>query len=175
MWSISARVKPFIFLLLAILMSSCLSRQKMIQNELESTDERKIVLAIDSLLKNQQFEKAEHYGRLFLNRYEHSPYVDDVAYRMAYLHVIADAKNPFFNYSQALKSFRLFLKKFPASQYAFACNNWLKVLYLTSQLQKQVETLQNENRKLKYELNTSSAQIEQLKNTLRDLEKVIKR
>jgi len=175
MWSISARVKPFIFLLLAILMSSCLSQQKMAKNETAPNSERKIVLAIDSLLKNQQFIKAEHYGRLFLNRYEHSPYVDDVVYRMAYLHVIADSKNPFFDYSQALKSFQLFLKKFPASQYAFACNNWLKVLYLTSQLQKQVETLQSDNRKLKNELKVSSAQIEQLKSTLRDLEKVIKR
>lgn len=175
MWSISVKVKHFVPFLLLILVNSCLVQQELVKKETSPNEEKKIVLALDSLLKAGQYVQAERYGRLFLTRYEHSPYVDDVAYRLTYLHVIADPKNPFFDYAQARRSFKTFLQKFPSSQYAFACNNWLKVLYLISQLQKQVEKLQSENRKLESELKVKSAEIDQLKSTLRDLEKVIKR
>ncbi len=175
MWWISEKVKLSVLLLMALLAGSCLTNKNFVKGQATPDGERKIVLAMDSLLKAGQYVKAEHYGRLFLNRYEHSPYVDDVSYRLAYLHVIADDQNPFLDYNQAQSSFQAFLKKFPESQYALACNNWLKVLYLTSQLQKQLESIKTDNRQLKKELKERAAEIDQLKSTLRDLEKVIKR
>ena len=67
----------------------------------ENDFEKHIVLTIDSLLKSDDFVKAEKYARLFEHRYPNSPFIDDVAYRLAYLHVIADDQNPFYDYGNA--------------------------------------------------------------------------
>ena len=175
MWLINAKAKHWLFFILLVV-SACAVQKKLAPTPAAERDlSRKIVLSIDSLLKAGDYTKAQKYGRLFIRQYPRSAYLDDVAYRMAYLHIIADAQNPFFDYGKARRAFEKFLEKFPQSQYALACNNWLKVLYLESQLQERNTQMQKELRVLKRELKRKTDEIEHLRNTLKDLEKVIKR
>ncbi|WP_456409062.1 outer membrane protein assembly factor BamD [Caldithrix abyssi] len=176
MWSISGKIKLLFGITLFWLFSQCAFQQG-----LESTKEKKalpekqVVLTIDSLLRAGDFVRAEKYARLFEKRYPFSPYADDIAFRLAYLHVIALKNNPFYDYEEAREAFEKFLIKYPESRYALACNNWLKVLYLSFRLEKRINELEKENRRVRKQIEEKAEKIIQLQNTLQDIEKVIKR
>ncbi len=177
MWWINVKTKLLSFLVILFLLTSCFKAvhpSKKTSDESEAA-QKQIVLMIDRLLKNERFTQAQHYAVRFKQRYPKSPYIDDVAFRLAYLHVIDAPNNPFFDYQKAYKAFQEFLEKFPQSRYALACNNWRKVLYLHFQLKKRLEQSERQNQALRKQLKEKANEIERLKNTLLDLEKVIKR
>lgn len=137
--------------------------------------EEKALRLIDRLLQQGAYQKAHRYLLVLQSADSLSPFADDVAYRLAYLHVIADSANPYFNYRQAWQAFRRFRKKYPKSIYSSACNNWLKILYLLfnskreqNQWQRKADIQQKECEHLRREN-------AELKKTLRDLEHVIQR
>ncbi len=122
-------------------------------------------------IETGQYEKAHRFYSLFLRKFPNHVLADDVAYRLAYLHVIVDPVNPYFDYSAARTAFRRFKRTYPQSQYISACKNWLKILNslliknpsgrLSAKtdeaapcqkqirsLQKQIQQLQEENSKL---------------------------
>ncbi len=137
--------------------------------------EEKALRLIDRLLQQGAYPKAHRYLLALQNADSLSPFADDVAYRLAYLHVIADSANPYFDYRQAWQAYRRFRKKYPKSIYSSACNNWLKILYLLfnsnrerDRWQKRVQMQQKACERLRREN-------AELKKTLQDLEKVIQR
>ncbi len=159
-----------------LIFNGCLSKQPILsKNKSKVNDEKRIVLAMDSLLKAARYQQAYRVGQAFLKRFPESPLIDDVYYRLAYLHIIADGKNPYFDYQQATQAFEQFFKNFPQSNYALACNNWLKVLYLIAQQKKQLKKFKRKMQLLQSQLEFKNKQILQLQNTLRDLEHAIKR
>ncbi len=137
--------------------------------------EEKALRLIDRLLQQGAYQKAHRYLLALQSADALSPFADDVAYRLAYLHVIADSANPYFDYQQARQAFSDFQKKYPQSIYSSACNNWLKILYLLfnskyeqNQWQRKARIREKECARLRHEN-------AELKKTLRDLEHVIQR
>ena len=144
--------------------------------EKSSLDRQEHLLqSIDRLLEQRQYQQARCYLNLLQEKMTRSPLADDVAYRLAYLHVIDDSLNPYFDYEAALTAFQRFSKKFPQSRYSSACNNWLKILYLVFDYKRRCKAsslkVERQHRKI-LELENKN---KELKRTLKDLEKVIKR
>jgi len=120
-------------------------------------------------IEQGRYEQAALIYSTFIENHPGHPYVDDAAYRLAYLRVIADKENPYFNYQQALIFFEKFIETYPNSRYINACTNWLHVLNKINpaqaepvsvsvteneqpaakmQLQKQLSLLEDENQRL---------------------------
>ncbi|RLD12874.1 hypothetical protein DRI50_08350 [candidate division KSB1 bacterium] len=137
--------------------------------------EKQILKATDNLINQRHYGRAYRTLNLLLTKRPYSPYADDMEYRLAYLHVIADSLNPYFDYALALQAFSHFVKKYPRSQYKSACNNWLKILYLLFDFKQRCETKQKSINVLQGKLQHLQQKNTELQNTLKDLERVIKR
>ncbi len=135
----------------------------------------RVLLSVDRLMQQGHYVKAYRYLTVLQKKWAATPLADDVAYRLAYLHVLADSANPYFNYRAAYRAFEQCLKKFPHSAYSSACNNWLKILYFTFDLKKRLQLQQSEQRTLRKKLRDLQSKNETLQRTLKDLEQVIKR
>jgi tetratricopeptide (TPR) repeat protein len=133
-------------------------------------------------LEKGAYKEAEGvYSQFLINSPDH-PYVDDAAYRLAYMCVIADKRNPYFNYQNAEILFQNIIENYPNSRYINACQNWLNLLKIVnidhgessvSSIKDQLNS--NEINKLRNELNRIKAENIKLKNTLDELEKAIER
>lgn len=137
--------------------------------------QKEIILAADKALKEKKYRTAFRYLNFLLNNDPHSSFADDAAYRLAYLHVVADSGNPYFDYAQALKAFKRFKKNYPQSIYSSACNNWLKILYLFFDLKRESVQLRQKNQNMQKMLRRLKNRNTELERTLKDLEHVIKR
>ncbi len=160
-------------LLFAVMVASCQFPPQ--ARRFKKDEPKRLLLSIDRLMQQGHYVKAHHYLEVLNEKWAATPLADDVAYRLAYLHVLADSANPYFNYRAASRAFEQCLKKFPHSAYRSACNNWLKILYFTFDLQKRFQLQQSEQRALQKKVRVLQRKIETLQRTLKDLEQVIKR
>ncbi|NOX90804.1 MAG: tetratricopeptide repeat protein [Calditrichaeota bacterium] len=175
MWLISAHRKAVLAIISLILILGCRNPALTRHDGTQIDDEERIIRIADGLLKNGEYEKARQYLISFKNSFPKSVYIDDAAYRLAYLHVIADSANPYFDYDRALKSFREFKQIYPKSNYSSACNNWLNLLYLLNNLKQQRADLEKRKDQLQKATKKLTEENRSLKSTLRDLDQVIKR
>ena len=137
--------------------------------------EKVIIEQFDALIKSGEYKRAEKILRTFRHKYTGSAYSDDAAYRAAYLHVISDENNPFFDYWQANQKFITFPKHFPKSDYVYACNTWLKILNLYFESLENSKDLKTKNQQLKKQLDQLVKKNKQLSQTLRGLEDALQR
>jgi outer membrane protein assembly factor BamD (BamD/ComL family) len=135
-----------------------------------------------SSLENQDYQQAFDQYSLFISDFPDHPYIDDAAYRIAYIHVISDDKNPYQNYEKAALLFQNFIENYPNSRYINACNNWLNILHQVLIRHEAKAISPNHTtpdsvliRQLKNEINRLKAENAQLKQTLDVLQKAIER
>jgi len=135
----------------------------------------------NTYIDNGDYDQAYHLYSQFIEKFPRHPYVDDAAYRVAYLHVLADEANPYFNYQKATVLFQKFIENYPNSRYIIACQNWLFLLRQihsntdlpavstftpasadtgTDRLKKELQLLQEENQRLKKSLEELQQAIE---------------
>ena len=133
-------------------------------------------------IERGEYEKAWDIYSQFIIKFPNHPFVDDAAYRAAYLHVIADDKNLLLNYQKAALLFQKFIENYPNSRYINACKNWLNVLnkIITEPVRSvRIETGRDlgftDIDQLKKELLILKEENTQLKKTLEDLQKAIER
>lgn len=133
-------------------------------------------------IEKGEYDQAKDVYSQFIIKFPHHPYVDDAAYRLAYMCVIADEKNPYFDYKNAALLFQNFIENYPNSRYINACKNWLNLLKtmgidhqepVISPIDQQ--QILNEISRLRDELKRVKAENARLKNTLDDLQKAIER
>jgi TolA-binding protein len=143
--------------------------------------EKEFLTTATRFIERGDYEQAASIYNQFIEKYSSHPYVDDAAYRLAYLRVIADQANPYFNYTQAVIFFEKFIETYPNSRYINACTNWLHVLKKINpapadpviitfkensepaeykQLQKRLLQLEHENGRLKKTLEELQTAIE---------------
>lgn len=128
------------------------------------------------------YKQAQEIFSRFIMKFPTHAYVDDAAYRLAYIHVIADDMNPYFDYRKAVGLFENFIENYPNSRYIKACKNWLNVLTnLTSRpadpevvttMEKSDPALINQ---LKNELSNTKRENAKLRKTLKELQTAIER
>ncbi len=169
------------FYLLSV--TACTSSYRQSNNDTLAI-EKELISSVDNLFAEKKYSDGVRLLESYLKKYPASPYSDDAAYRLAYVCVIADEGNSYFNYKNAEIKFRQVLEKYPATNYFSACKNWIKILNLynsetadagdkTVGFQKQeeyreVSALLKENETLKREN-------ERLKKTLSELEEALQR
>lgn len=158
---------------LVILTLGCNSNQVDIGSS--QYQEQTIIEQSDALVKSGEYKRAEKILKAFREKSTASAYSDDAAYRLAYLHVISDDNNPFFDYWQAKQKFTTFPKHFPKSDYVYACNSWLKILNLYFELLENSKNLKTENQQLKKRFDQLVKENNQLSQTLRGLEDALQR
>jgi tetratricopeptide (TPR) repeat protein len=90
------------------------------------------------LLAAGDYEQAHNLYHQFIEKYPKHPYTDDAVYRIAYIRVIADPDNPYFDYQEARILFRNFIEKYQNSHYITACKNWLHVLEFSASAGKTI-------------------------------------
>ena len=133
-------------------------------------------------LEKGGYEEANMIYTKFIVKYPDHPYVDDAAYRLAYMSVIADIKNPYFDYNNAVTLFEKFIENYPNSRYINACNNWINLLK-TVKINNDKSSVASTNNQsdsikisqLKIKLKRVQAENAKLKNTLDELQKAIER
>lgn len=133
-------------------------------------------------IENGQYEKAYIIYSQFIHKFPAHPYVDDAAYRLGYIHVIADDNNPYFNYGKAAGIFQKFIENYPNSRYINACRNWQNVLHQIDSEQTKTIILPVEEPDnsvqldlLEKELNKLQGENNRLKETLQELQRAIER
>jgi len=170
----------FLIFLIGLLLSSCHKdgSHDEINNEIELDLMNKGAI----YLEKGEYDQANLVYSQFLLRFPDHPYVDDADYRLAYMSVIADDNNPYFDYKNALILFQNFIENYPNSRYIIACNNWMYLLKLVdknsvksteSPLTKRSDS--PEIKQLRNELKRVQAENARLKSTLDELEKAIER
>lgn len=129
-----------------------------------------------------RYEQAALIYSTFIESHTGHPYLDDAAYRLAYLRVIADKKNPYFNYQKAVLFFENFIETYPNSRYINACTNWLHVLNKIIPAQAEpvnVSVTDNEqpaaNKQLQKQLSLLEEENKRLLNKIRELQDAIER
>ncbi len=174
---INAANKKIIYLISFLIIYSCAAGKK-------STTEsgnigHKTIKKADEYLKNERYPDVQKLLSTFLNNYPNSEYADDAAYRLAYLHVVYNKNNPYYDYIQARKQFLKFRTDFPESLYLYACNNWLKVLNLAlnNNVRHGGNVIRSDNNcdRLKNEVNELKKENQQLREVLKDLESALDR
>ncbi len=163
--------------------TSCTSSLKN-ENNSRAALEKELVENADKLFADKKYRDGVRLLTNYLKKYPDSEYSDDAAYRLAYVCVIADKENSYYNYKNAELRFRKVIEKYPGTNYFSACKNWIKILNLyntgikdrarsgTKVSQKNNypanKTLLKENEVLKQEN-------ERLKKTLSELEEALQR
>jgi outer membrane protein assembly factor BamD (BamD/ComL family) len=154
------------------------------ENNKRTALEKELVGNADKLFKNKKYSDGVRLLTNYLKKYPDSQYSDDAAYRLAYVCVIADKENSYYNYKNAELRFRKVIEKYPETNYFSACKNWIKILNLynskvtdKTKISSTVpgkdnypgkKALINENKVLKQEN-------ERLKKTLSELEEALQR
>ncbi len=145
----------------------------------KATLQEKVIHQADEMYKQGRYMDGQLILKRFNEKFPQSALTDDAAYRLAYLHVIADAQNPFYDYTAAKQAFERFQEKFPGSAYISACKNWLKILNLHFAPEKKKNqpgmNIQVELERLHSEISKLKAENNQLRNTLTELEKALER
>jgi outer membrane protein assembly factor BamD (BamD/ComL family) len=141
---------------------------------------KEVIEKADQYLGRGEYENYRKLLRTFIEKYPESEYADDALYRLAYLHVVWDRKNPFHNYREARQSFMDFVVKFPKSRYFDACNNWLKILNSYFELKTADKpVIQKVTRENCSELERKNRELaqenEKLREILKDLEAALER
>ncbi len=128
-------------------------------------------------LTGGNYRLAHDTYRRILDHPDDSPLKDDAAYRLAYLSVIADERNPYLDYEKARRQFRQFVDEFPKSRYIMACNNWLKVLNLVVRRNtEQPATRTNQSsRTCEQQLQLLEKQLTQMREKNESLQKTLNR
>jgi len=131
-------------------------------------------------LEQGDYQQAYAIYRKFLEKYPKHPYSDDAAYRMAYMHIIAQEDNPYFNYGKAKEHFKNFIELYPNSHYIRACNNWLTVLnYISEKSDREADGAIQANLRpdqhVQAELDRLREENRQLKKSLKELQEAIER
>ena len=138
-----------------------------VQQSAESGDKLTLIFShARDLVENHAYEEAAQVYVQFLDQYPRHIFADDAAYRLAYLHVVADPVNPLYDYEKASLLFQKFIETYENSRYINACTNWLAVLQPrrgqnspglsdkadVMQLKQQISDLRSENKKLRMTL-----------------------
>ena len=175
-----AKFYTLICLIIGIFFSAC--------NTYTSSDKTNNLIELELMQKGALFVEEGKYDQAynlysqFLTDYPNHPYIDDAAYRLAYISVIADEKNPHFDYEQGLSHFQNFIENYPNSRYIIACQNWKNLIEIMIRLSEGQSAKKNgkgmnaaEINRLKIELKRVKAENADLKQTLEDLQKAIER
>ena len=153
---------------------SCAAPKAGVQN-MDDDKQQQVIKRADALLEQAKYGEARRLLNAFWEKYPASPYADDAAYRLAYMKTIADSRNPFFDYAEANKDFRIFSEQFPRSAYLSACNNWQKILNLYLELNAQAKGLKKQLVRQQKTIERLKKENEELHRTLTDLEKALER
>lgn len=175
----SKKVLFLLFLILS-LFSNC--HKNSTHDDFENDIELDIMERGSAYLEKGEYDEATLVYSQFMVKFPDHPYVDDAAYRLAYMCVIADIKNPYFDYKNAEILFHKFIENYPNSRYINACNNWINLLNSVrfnneklSESSSDEQSNFNEINQLKIELKRVQAENIKLKNTLDELQKAIER
>jgi outer membrane protein assembly factor BamD (BamD/ComL family) len=148
----------------------------------ETEPELEIMTRGSEYIENGNFNDAKNLYTQFIARYPTHPYVDDAAYRLAYISVIADDRNPYFDYKNGLILFENFIENYPNSRYINACQNWVNLLSTVIKLNEEMLSSKAGNgdnsaeiNRLKNELKRVRAENAKLQTTLEELQKAIER
>ena len=168
----------FVSGILIIFLLNCSSRE-IKKNDRAPDLQALIIQKADDYLKNKKFNDAEGLLKNYIKKFPDSYYSDDAVYRLAYMKVIADQANPYYDYIAAIEEFNKFRKRFSKSDYLSACNNWLKILNLyqhaLKQQTKQKPVKNTDLMVFKKEIEKLKKENRQLKKTLLELEKALER
>jgi outer membrane protein assembly factor BamD (BamD/ComL family) len=167
-------------LIFGFLLSHC---HKNISNEKkESEIELEIMEKGSDYLNDGKYNEAHLLYSQFVVDYPMHPFVDDAAYRLAYITIIADEENPHYDYKNALLLFKNFIENYPNSRYINASQNWINLLLQVKKLRAEQSESKagngmnsSEINRLKNELNRVQAENARLKNTLEELQRAIER
>jgi len=159
----------YLFHMLIVLLSACTRTGGGSNEDLMELASRALV--------NGNYRLAHDTYRRILDHPDDSPLKDDAAYRLAYISVIADERNPYLDYEKARRQFRQFVDEFPKSRYIMACNNWLKVLNLVvRQNTEQPATRTNQlSRTCEQQLQLLEKHIKQMREKNESLQKTLNR
>ncbi len=170
----------FILIISIILLSQC--HKTTVNEKTESEIELEIMERGSDYLKNGKYNEAHSLYSQFVDDHPMHPYLDDAAYRLAYMSIIADEKNPYFDYKKALLLFQNFIENYPNSRYIIASQNWVNLLLQVAKLREEHSVSKTGNgmnsseiNRLKNELNRVQAENARLINTLEELQKAIER
>ena len=144
--------------------------------------ERQIIEDGNACIENGDYYRANEIYSQFIQEFPYHPYADDAAYRIAYMAVIADDNNPYFNYGNAEILFQNFIENYPNSRYIIACTNWLELLSKVSEKSQsdinaniEKDTQMKLISQLKNQLSALQKENTQLKKTLEELQRAIER
>jgi len=181
--SISVRNNTYFFILISLIFFGFVSDgcNKSSYKQDESL-EFEIMERANVYIEKGDYEKAGLIYEQFILKFTSHAYVDDAAYRFAYLYVIADERNPYFDYKKATVLFENFIETYPNSRYIMACKNWLNLLMsITPAPVDPVVIRIKENadpavlNRLKAEIKTLQLENARLKQTLDELQRAIER
>ena len=148
----------------------------------ESELESQIMEKGAEFLEMRNYNQANKIYSQFIAKFPDHPYVDDAAYRLAYICVIADDKNPYFNNEKAQDQFQNFIENYPNSRYISPSRNWLSILQRItvnndeeSQISSKNSLESDEINQLRNELLRLQGENSRLKKTLEELQKAIER
>jgi outer membrane protein assembly factor BamD (BamD/ComL family) len=175
------KLKSLILLLfIGLFFTTC--NKQIADEEPETELELEFMNKGSAYLDEGNYSQAQMLYSQFIVKYPTHPYVDDAAYRLAYISVIADEENPYFDYKNGQMQFQNFIENYPNSRYINACQNWINLLKTVNKLteiQAATEvgdgTNSTEINRLKNELKRVKAENSKLKNTLEELQKAIER
>jgi len=167
--------------LLGVLLFTACNKQTS-QKDFESEIELEIMKRGADYLEMGDYDQAKMVYSKFIVKFPDHPYVDDADYRLAYICVIADDNNPYFDYKNAVILFQNFIENYPNSRYIIASKNWLNLLKnVTMSIDEQASTSANDRsdsleiNQLRIELKRVQAENSKLKKTLEELQKAIER
>ncbi len=175
--------KRIVFLYLLLYLISCSTIRK--QDNSNTNDlERKLIEKADRHFTDRKYMEGVTLLQNYLERFSVSEYSDDAVYRLAYVCVIADESNKYYNYKNAEMKFAEVIEKYPESNYIYACKNWIKILNLYNSVTgiqikrnkfKQENKNYSVNDKLIKENVVLKSENDRLKKTLSELEKALQR
>ncbi len=159
------------FLSLFVLILGCSSQDSARRIDEPYYRELSLFRRAGNLLEDGQYPQAGELYKQFSEKYPKHPYADDAAYRIAYLHVISDPDNPYYNYHKARILFEKFIENYKNSHYITACKNWISLIDIclkspygetkersvaaqepSEQLLREIEKLRAENNRLNQDL-----------------------
>lgn len=167
-------------LILTLITWDC--NQQITEDKSEADIELDIMQSAGDYLDKGNYEQAVSTYEQFITKYPNHPYVDDAAYRRAYISVIADEKNPYYDYKKAQLLFQNFIENYPNSRYINACYNWQNLLNILIKMSEEQSASKAGNgskateiNRLKNELKRIRAENSNLRKTLEELQKAIER